>query len=42
MEKKVELTLGDRVLPFIDKESLRANKQATGRPQDIADLQAME
>ncbi|NDA26551.1 MAG: hypothetical protein EBZ05_06900, partial [Verrucomicrobia bacterium] len=25
-------------LPFLDLKSLRANKKATGRPQDLADL----
>jgi len=28
-------------LPFLDLKSLRANKKATGRPQDQADLQAL-
>jgi hypothetical protein len=41
-DKRVELPLGDQVLPFLDKESLRTNKQATGRPQDIADLQILD
>lgn len=29
-------------LPFLDLESLRTNKKATGRPQDIADVQMMK
>ena len=28
-------------LPFLDLKSLRANKQATGRPQDLADLKSL-
>jgi len=29
-------------LPFLDLESLRTNKKATGRPQDLADVQMMK
>ena len=29
-------------LPFLDFESLRTNKKATGRPQDLADIQIMK
>jgi hypothetical protein len=39
---RVELPLDDLILPFLDKESLRTNKKATGRPQDIADLEALQ
>ncbi|NDB96917.1 MAG: hypothetical protein EBZ78_12285, partial [Verrucomicrobia bacterium] len=28
-------------LPFLDLKSLQANKKATGRPQDQADLKAL-
>ncbi len=28
-------------LPFLDLESLRTNKKAVGRPQDLADVQAL-
>ena len=41
-EKRVELPLADQILPFLDKESLRANKKATGRPQDLADLETLD
>lgn len=40
--KRTELPLDDHTLPFLDKESLRANKRATGRPQDLADLEALQ
>ena len=40
--KRVDLLLGDMILPFLDKESLCINKLATARPQDIADIQALE
>lgn len=40
--KRVELQLGGATLPFLDKASLRINKQATARPQDLADLEALE
>ena len=29
-------------LPFLDLQSLRINKKATGRPQDLADLEAIK
>jgi hypothetical protein len=41
-EKRVYLSLGEDTLPFLDRDSLRANKKATGRPQDIADLESLE
>jgi hypothetical protein len=41
-DKRVSFTLDGLVLPFLDRDSLRANKQATGRSQDIADLEALE
>lgn len=36
--KKVVRQVEDLRLPFLDLRSLRANKKATGRPQDLADL----
>jgi hypothetical protein len=39
---RIDLPLDDETLPFLDKESLRNNKKATGRPQDIADLEALQ
>ncbi|MCH7813202.1 MAG: hypothetical protein IID40_04185 [Planctomycetes bacterium] len=38
---KVEATLDGVPVFFISKELLRKNKAATGRAQDIADLEAM-
>jgi hypothetical protein len=40
--KRIDLPLDDETLPFLDKDSLRDNKKATGRPQDIADLEALQ
>ena len=40
--KRIDLPLNDETLPFLDKDSLRENKKATGRPQDIADLEALQ
>ena len=40
--KRIDLPLDDETLPFLDKDSLRDNKKATGRPQDIADLEALK
>jgi hypothetical protein len=40
--KRIDLPLDDETLPFLDKDSLRENKKATGRPQDIADLEALQ
>jgi hypothetical protein len=40
--KRIDLPLDDETLPFLDKDSLRNNKKATGRPQDIADLEALQ
>lgn len=38
-QKKVEVRLDDTVAFFIDIESLRKNKNASGRLQDLADLE---
>lgn len=37
--KRTEVFLGQLKLCFIDLESLKANKRASGRPQDIADVE---
>jgi hypothetical protein len=37
--KRVRVEIQDVLIYFIDLESLRANKKATGRPQDLADLE---
>ena len=38
---KVEGSYGDTPVWFISREDLIANKNASGRPQDLADLQAL-
>ncbi len=35
---KLEIKVDDTIIYFIDLENLRKNKKASGRPQDIADL----
>lgn len=40
--RAVRLQLGDRVVPVIALEDLVANKRASGRPQDVADVAALE
>jgi hypothetical protein len=36
--RHVEVVLGGVVVPFIGRDDLIANKRATGRPQDVADV----
>ena len=38
---RTELEIDGIRVPFIDLENLRKNKQASGRPQDLADLAAL-
>jgi hypothetical protein len=38
----VELEFDGMVLPFLDRESLRKNKLATGRTQDLTDAEEFE
>ncbi len=38
---RVEVDLGEVTAPFISLPDLRRNKAASGRPQDLADLQAL-
>lgn len=40
-KRRVNLELDGLMLPFLDRDSLRANKRATGRAQDLADLDAL-
>lgn len=40
--KRVEFTIDDIVINFIDLENLKKNKRATGRFQDMADLENLE
>lgn len=41
-ERRVAIVLEGLPVPFIALEDLRRNKAASGRPQDIADLAALE
>lgn len=41
-DSRVEMDLDGLKLPFLDRESLRRNKLATGRPQDLADAEALD
>jgi hypothetical protein len=40
--RRIEVPLGDLSVPFIALDDLRTNKAASGRPQDRADLAALE
>ncbi len=40
--KRVRVALQETVVDFIDIEGLRKNKRATGRAQDLADLEALD
>ena len=39
---RVEVTIEDTIINFIDIENLKKNKKATGRYQDLADLENLE
>lgn len=39
---KIEIKIEDISVKFIDLENLRKNKKASGRPQDLADLDNIE
>ena len=41
-DSRIETTIDGATLPFIDLESLKKNKKAVGRFQDLADLEALE
>ncbi len=41
-EARIGITVGDIEISFIDLENLRTNKRATGRHQDLADLENVE
>lgn len=41
-ERRIEVLLGDLRTPVISLDDLRCNKRATGRAQDLADLEALE
>lgn len=40
-DARVEIEFDGLKLPFLDRASLRRNKLATGRPQDLADAEAL-
>lgn len=39
---RVEGMFGDQIVPFIGKAALIKNKSASGRPQDLADLELLK
>jgi predicted nucleotidyltransferase len=41
-DKKIEITVEGTSVSFIDLESLKKNKKASGRHQDLADLENLE
>lgn len=41
-ESRVEIDIADMRIPFLGLESLRRNKQATGRNRDLLDLRLLE
>jgi predicted nucleotidyltransferase len=41
-QSKVEITISDVKVNFIDLENLKKNKQATGRHQDLADFENLK
>ena len=41
-ERRLTILVDDVPEPCIDLQSLRRNKSASGRPQDLADLAALE
>jgi len=42
LSEKISARLDDLPVSFLSKELLMANKRAVGRPQDIADLEALK
>ena len=40
--RRVEVALAGLTVPLLGREDLIANKRATGRPQDLADVAALE
>jgi len=41
-DRRVEISVGGQRIPFISISDLLANKKASGRPQDVADVAAIE
>ena len=42
LDRAVEANIGGRRIPILDIEDLIANKRASGRPQDLADVATLE
>jgi hypothetical protein len=40
--RRVEIEIGGQAIPFLSTEDLVANKKASGRPQDLADVSVLE
>lgn len=40
--RRVEIEIGGLNLPFINESDFIANKLASGRPQDLADVDALQ
>lgn len=40
-DRRVDVILGGLTVPFIGLDDLKHNKEASGRPQDLADLDAL-
>ena len=41
-DRHIEIKISGRRVPFISVDDLLANKKASGRPQDLADVAAIE
>jgi hypothetical protein len=41
-DRRIEIEIGGQRVPFISANDLLANKKASGRPQDLADVAAIE
>jgi len=41
-ESRIETGIDDIIIPFIDLENLKKNKRASGRLQDLADIENLE
>jgi hypothetical protein len=41
-KRRIEVEVGGQRVPFISADDLLANKKASGRPQDLADVAAIE
>ncbi|MEL4895269.1 hypothetical protein [Crocosphaera sp. Alani8] len=41
-QSKIEITIDNSIINFIDLENLKCNKKASGRLQDLADLEKLQ